>query len=246
MDSGSRLRQAREQLGLTYRDVERASFELASLRGRPEFIVHISRLADIENRGVTPSLYKLYSLAAIYHLDPLEVCGWYEVPITHHFSDGAQLGAPRTHLAAPPATLKVPSRFDPGFDPRRTEYLSRMVEAWGELEGTLFNGNARFRYGYIGTGDNMMEPLLRSGSLVLVDPSRREVLNSGWKNEYERPIYFVETRAGYRCSWCLREGQRLILQPHPLSSRMPESHLYPQEAEVVGQVVGLVMRLPAS
>ena len=48
---GLRLRQSRERLGLTYRDVERASFELAARRGRPELILHISRLADIENRG---------------------------------------------------------------------------------------------------------------------------------------------------------------------------------------------------
>ena len=243
-DPGSRLRQAREQLGLTYRDVERASYELAGQRGRPEFIIHISRLADIENRGVTPSLYKLYSLAAIYHLDPVDVSRWYDVPLTNHFADGTLLGVPRTHLAAPPTVIKVPSRFDPGFDPRRTEYLTRMVEAWGELEGTLFNGKERFRYGYIGTADNMMEPLLRQGSIVLVDPLRREILNSGWKNEYERPIYFVEIRGGYRCAWCLLQGQRIILQPHPLSPRVPESYLTPQEAEVVGLVVGVVMRLP--
>ena len=35
---GFRLRQVRERLGLTYRDVERASFELAARRGRPEFV----------------------------------------------------------------------------------------------------------------------------------------------------------------------------------------------------------------
>jgi hypothetical protein len=56
---GLRLRQSRERLGLTYRDVERASFELAARRGRPELILHISRLADIENRGVVPGLHKL-------------------------------------------------------------------------------------------------------------------------------------------------------------------------------------------
>lgn len=246
MDPGSRLRQAREQLGLTYRDVERASYDLARQRGRSDFIVHISRLADIENRGVTPSLYKLYSLAAIYHLDPLEVCLWYEVPIRRHFEDGNRLFAPETHLAAAPTRVKVPSRFDPGFDPRRTEYLTRMVEAWGELEGTFFNGQSRFHYGYIGTGDNMMEPLLRPGSLVLVDPMLREVLNSGWRNEHERPMYFMELRAGYRCAWCLREGNRLILQPHPLSARVPEAYLYPQEVELIGQVVGVVMRLQTS
>ena len=245
MVPGSRLRLARERLGLTYRDVERVSYDVASQRGRPEFIIRISRLADIENHGVTPSVYKLYTLATIYHLDPLEVCRWYEVPLERHFFDGTHLLAPKTHLAAPPAALRLPLRFDPGFDPRRTEYLSRMVERWRELEGALFNGHPRHRYGYIGLDDHMMEPLLRPGSLVLVDPALQHVRNSGWNNEYERPIYFVDVREGYRCSWCLREGPRLILQPHPLSACAPEARLFPDEAEVVGQVVGVVMRLTA-
>ena len=240
---GSRLRLARDRLGLTYRDVERASYELASQRGRPEFIVRISRLADIENRQVTPSIYKLYTLAVIYHLNPLDVCQWYEVPLQNHFSDGTHVGAPNTHLVAPPTALRLPVRFDPGFDPHRTEYLSRMVETWGELEAALFNGQPRYRYGYIGLDDHMMEPLLRPGSLVLVDPALHQVRNSGWKNEYERPIYFVDVRDGYRCSWCLREGPRLILQPHPLSACAPEARRCPDEAEVVGQVTGVVMRL---
>ena len=240
---GSRLRLARDRLGLTYRDVERASYELASQRGRPEFIVRISRLADIENRQVTPSIYKLYTLAVIYHLNPLDVCQWYEVPLRNHFSDGTHVGAPNTHLVAPPTALRLPVRFDPGFDPHRTEYLSRMVETWGELEAALFNGQPRYRYGYIGMDDHMMEPLLRPGSLVLVDPALHQVRNSGWKNEYERPIYFVDVRDGYRCAWCLLEGSRLILQPHPLSACAPEVRRCPDEAEVVGQVTGVVMRL---
>ena len=242
---GSRLRQARERLGLTYRDVERASYDLASGRGRPEFIIRISRLADIENRDVTPSLYKLYALSIIYHLNPLEISQWYEVPLQDHFTDGAHVAAPNTHLAAPPSSFRLPIRFDPGFDPRRTEYLSRMVERWGQLEAALFDGQPRDRYGYIGVDDHMMDPLLRPGSLVLVDTTVQQVRNSGWKNEYERPIYFVDVRDGYRCSWCLREGCKLILQPHPLSPCAPEIRRYPDEAEVVGQVTGVVMRLVA-
>src|SRR5258707_4779420 len=66
---GLRLRQVRERLGLTYRDVESASYELAALRGSSNFILHISRLADIENRNVVPGLHKFYTLAALYHLN---------------------------------------------------------------------------------------------------------------------------------------------------------------------------------
>jgi transcriptional regulator with XRE-family HTH domain len=99
MPARALLRQARERLGLTYRDVEQASYELAAHRGRPEFIIHISRLADFENNGATPSLHKLYSLCAIYHLDPMEVIRWYDVPFEKNFLDGLGCPAPKTHPA---------------------------------------------------------------------------------------------------------------------------------------------------
>lgn len=245
MFPGLCLRQAREKLGLTYREVERASYDLASQRGRPEFIIHISRLADIENGGVTPGVHKLYSLCAIYHLDLFAVCRWYDVPWDDLFRDGVHAAAPKTHPAAPPRSVRVPLHFDPGFDPRRTAYLTRMVEGWAQLEGVMLNGRAhgRFRYGYVGLEDRWMEPLLRPGTLLLLDPSRHQVQTAGWRNEFERPIYFVDVRSGYRCCWCLAERSRLILQPHPLSPCAPEAWRCPDEAEIVGQVIGVAMRL---
>ena len=70
-------------LALTYRDT--ASYELAAVRGSPNFIMHISRLADIENRNVVPGLHKFYTLAALYHLNPLELFRWFEIPIEECF-----------------------------------------------------------------------------------------------------------------------------------------------------------------
>jgi hypothetical protein len=37
-----------------------------------------------------------------------------------------------------------------------------------------------------------MEPILRPGSVVLVDVSMRRLQENGWSNEYDRPLYFVE------------------------------------------------------
>lgn len=243
MFPGTQLRQVREQLGLTYRDVEQASYELANRHGRPEFIVHISRLADFENAGTIPSLHKLYSLCAIYHLDPEEVCKWYDVPLSGAFASYNSSLAPRTHLAASPRAFRLPVRFDPAFDPRRTTYLTRMVESWADFEApALANGNG-YNYAYIGQDDHWMEPLLRPGALVLIDPNRQKVSAGIWRNEAERPIYLVDIRDGYRCCWCLLEGNRLVLQPHPLSSCAPENYRFPDDAEVVGQVVAVSMRL---
>ena len=243
MNPGLHLRQVRERLGLTYRDVERASYELAARRGRPEFVLHISRLADIENRAVVPGLHKLYSLAAIYHLNPLEISRWFEAPLDEFFGDAASFPSPRTHMISPPTALPVPLRFDPAFDPRRTEVLSRMVERWGSLEGLLTNGNAHHRYGFIGLEDHRMEPLLRPGSIVLVDTALAKIESGAWRTEFDRPMYLVDVRNGYRCGWFNRDGPWLHMQPHPLSRCKPESWRIPEDSVVIGRVVGVVTRL---
>jgi transcriptional regulator with XRE-family HTH domain len=243
METGLRLRQIRERLGLTYRDVERASQELASRRGRPDFILHISRLADIENHCVVPGIHKIYTLAAVYHLDPLQILAWYDVPLNELFVDGAVSGPPNTHLAAPPIAMRTPIRFDPAFDPRRTEFLSRMVQQWGRFEGALDPGEANYRYGYVGLTDRRMAPILRPGSIVLLDVSARGVEETEWATEYDRPLYFVDVRNGYRCGWFHQDRLRLTMQPHPLSHCAPEFWPLPEGAEVIGRVVGVVTRL---
>lgn len=102
------------------------------------------------------------------------------------------------------------------------------------------------RYAYIGSEDYTMHPLLPPGSLVQIDESRNQIQNSGWANEFERPIYFLELHQGYACGWCSLNGGRLILQPHTASPSPPQLFVYPDEIEVVGQVVGVAMRLEAA
>jgi hypothetical protein len=243
MLAGNRLRQVRERLGLTFRDVEQASHELAARRSRPEFIIHISRLADIENHGVVPNLHRLFALCTIYHLDFMEALTWFDLPLSEMYRDGAEFPARQTHPAAPPMLMRIPVRLDPGFDPRWTDDFTRRVESWGYLEPGMLNGKKRYGVAYIGLEDRTMDPLIRPGSLVLVDPERNEVQNGGWSNEFNRPIYFVDSRDGYCCAWCQQEGESLILQSHPLSTCRPRLCRCPAEAEIIGLVVGLAMRL---
>jgi hypothetical protein len=88
-----------------------------------------------------------------------------------------------------------------------------------------------------------MYPLLQPGSFVLIDETRRKIVNTGWTNEFERPIYFLEHRKGFACGWCTLNESQLILQPHPASMCNPEVYSYPDEVEVIGQVTGVAMRL---
>jgi transcriptional regulator with XRE-family HTH domain len=241
---GLRLRQARESLDLTYRDVERGSYELAQRRGRSEFILHISRLADIENHGVVPSLHKLYTLAVLYHLHPSEIAGWYEAPLEHFFSDAIRFPAPKTHLVSPSgeATNEM-VRSRAAVDKQHTEFMSGVAERCGHFAGALGQEGGRYRYACIGLSDRRMVPLLRPGSIVLVDVAIRRFEEEEWSTEYDRPMYFVELRDGYRCGWFQQHGSRLVMQPHPLSRCLPEAWRTPEDAEVVGRVVGVVTRL---
>ncbi|MGD0013342.1 MAG: helix-turn-helix transcriptional regulator [Bryobacteraceae bacterium] len=249
-EAGQKLKRARERLNLRYRDVEEASQRIAERRHSDEFIIALSRLADIENKGTLPSLYRLYSLCAIYRLDPAEVLEWYGVDLSSLPADSlAAVQIERTHLIgfAPDARGEVhaPLSLDPGIDLRRTSYLSRMIQRWGKLPLMLLSGLdlKNHRYGFIGTEDWTMYPLLQPGSLVLIDESRRKITEGGWAHEFERPIYFLEHREGFACSWCHLSGDRLVLQPHPTSLSAPQVYAYPSEIDVIGQVTGVAMRL---
>jgi hypothetical protein len=120
-----------------------------------------------------------------------------------------------------------------------------MVARWGEIPASLLaNFNPRQHIlALVGFEDNTMYPLLRPGAFVLVDGSRRKVEDKEWSNEHERPIYFVEHREGYRCSWCQITQGKITLVPHPMSGVRVETFSFPDDAEVVGQVVGIAMRL---
>jgi hypothetical protein len=59
-EAGRKLKRARDRLKLRFRDVEEASAQIAARRRNDEFIVALSRLADVKQRDM-PSIYRLYS-----------------------------------------------------------------------------------------------------------------------------------------------------------------------------------------
>lgn len=247
-EPGQRLRSARERLHLRYRDVEEASQRIAIERGNDEFTIGLSRLADIENKGTVPSIYRLYSLCAIYGLDFAGVISWYGVDLERLPEDAGKLIGDQTHPVdfhcPPTARVEFPVDLDPSVDLRHTTYLTRHIQAWGRLPILLLNSLdlRRQRYGFIGSEDWFMYPLIAPGSFVQIDETKRRVARDGWAHEHERPIYFLEHRNGYRCSWCTERNGTLIALPHSASNATPEIFRYPGEADVIGQVTGVAMR----
>jgi len=88
----------------------------------------------------TQSLSSTHSL--YLSLGPREVCSGYEVR-SKAFCRQHKFAAHNTHLAAGPQAVRLPLRFD-RVQSDRTEFLTRMVERWGSLEGTLFSRPSRY------------------------------------------------------------------------------------------------------
>lgn len=245
---GKRLRDLRERLGLTLRAVEDASNLLVQAYENPEFSIPPSRLSDIETKGILPSIYRVHALALIYRTRREEILSWYGIPNL----GGAPVAlpnAPRTHIIDKPQLSKekihLPYRLDPAFDERKTVDFGRYVQQWGSVPMKFVEEMAQdqFIYGYIGTGDFTMYPILPPGSFVQVDPAKNRIRKGPWRSDYERPIYFLETREEYRCGWCMLQDGKIILQPHPMSPCELRIMRISQEAEVIGQVVGAAIRL---
>ena len=95
--AGRRLRRKREELNLRVRDVYEASTKIALRLGNDDYEIHIGRLSDIENSGIVPSIYKLYTLCAVYRLDLIDVLEWYGVDLSKLPADAASIGVGKTH-----------------------------------------------------------------------------------------------------------------------------------------------------
>ena len=248
--AGLKLRQIRERLGLTLREVEAVSLEIADAERNTDYVVSTGRLNQIENNGSLPSMYKLYSLAVIYMLSIEEILGVYGINLgkmEEHRRVARQSG---THVFTaevgdPGRLIRFPVRFDPGFRPEKTIFLSRVVEMWGEIPAGLLAtlDLKKYRYGYVGHEDHMMSPLLRPGSIVQIDCDRRRITSGGWLSEYDRPIFFLELRYSYECCWCYQQGREVTLVPHSLSPCAPRTIRIPDDGEVLGLVVGVAMRI---
>lgn len=250
LSAGRYLKEVRNRLGLGLRDVQEASSVLATDEDNEEMYISAARLVQIENESSAPSVFKILSLSVIYGIDFLSLLRCYGVKPdrVHHYR--RKISRELTHLVSSAVhdldtTVSFPMRMDPRFQWETTQLINRAVAIWGEIPAaflTHFNPREHM-YGYVGLEDYTMFPLIRPGALVMIDGNQRRIIQDRWRSEHERPIYFVELREGYRVCWSQLDAGKLTLIPHPVSPVRAQSVSFPDEADVVGQVVGVAMRI---
>src|SRR5271168_4968958 len=84
---GDQLRKLRIRLGITTRDVETLSQIIAEDEKNPEFQISNAWLTQLENSDSVPSIFKMYSLASIYHVKFTDMMLYFGVDlakVAHH------------------------------------------------------------------------------------------------------------------------------------------------------------------
>src|SRR4051794_2634302 len=102
--AGALLRSMRTQLTITTRYVAEVSREIAARLNNEEYSFSHARLVQIENGESTPSVYKLFSLSAIYARPLRELLSLY-IDFAALWGFDAHSHLPQTHLGPVEARL---------------------------------------------------------------------------------------------------------------------------------------------
>ena len=236
---GNTLRDSRLRWKLTLREVEDRSLQLAQQWDNPAYKISASWLDRVERENRELSAVKLIVLAVIYGLTADQMLAM--VPGVHPSNTLDQISLPNSTLLLSRGPLEqyarewVPDTFPSDAVPAATTLLPFD-------EGTL---PAHYRRGVIGRRDRMLEPMIRAGSILLIDTQKRAIASRReWTHEFDRPIYFLITRTEYVSGFCEldRDSKWLTMVPHPLSYETSKRWRFRKEIEVVGTVAAVLMR----
>ena len=240
MPTSQKLKTLRNNRNITVREVEQASRRIAEVKGDKRFFISNGWLAQLENGVSEPSICKLFSLSVIYHVNFIDLLRLYNVDV-----DDKQ----KYESVAEPHLTQLITDNNNGHGGS----LSAIPVASAELSTSLipevelmkapqFSGGEdhvpSIIYGHLGLADFTMYPMIRPGALLKIDTSQNKPTSVSWRNEYERPIFFIELREAYACGWCELQGNQLLIIPHHSSPTSIRRFTYPREAEIVGRVIG--------
>jgi transcriptional regulator with XRE-family HTH domain len=236
---GQKLRDARIKWQLTLRDVEERSSQMAQQRENPAYRISASWLDRVEREDRALSATKLIVLAVIYGLTADELLAM--VPRVSGDNKLDQVSVPNSTQLLSQGPLEEHAK----------QWLpdSLLTDAAPEITSLLPSENGllpiHYRRGVIGQRDRMLEPMVRAGSIVLIDTQKRTIASRReWTHEFDRPIYFLMTRSGYASGFCEldKDSVWLTLVPHPLSYESSQRWRFRKEVEVIGTVAAVLAR----
>lgn len=240
----------RERLGLTVRQVEQLSELVAQAKRSRDYFISNGWLTKLEAGRSKPTIYTLFTLSLIYHISFDELLAVYGVHLNEFITYSQLIKLPHNAIitnipgSRESASLSL-DRHSRKHLLQKTNLLANILAQWGEvpIELVWLLDIEAPLYGFIGLTDFTLHPMIRPGSIVLIDNKENKIVSDAWHDEYDRPIYFLELHTGFACSFCEIDGHQIRLVPHPKSPSSIKQFPYPQAVTVLGRVTGMMTRL---
>lgn len=243
-DVGQFIRQARRRSGLSFREASHRTKIISRFLGDARYFCAPGSLSDYETRKAPPRhIHKLISICAVYFASVTECFKTAGVTIE-------QLGKE----PMPARTLRSSMSREISSGPLRpSSFLTRIKSRFGELPYFLqpfmpdFFGIPELSIRdvfWAGGVRSFLHPYLKRSVVLIVDRRKKIPRSSLACPKWAQPLYVFLLRDGtYLCGTCVRANG--ILAVHPATAgfsgivRLRDR----ADAEVVGQIIGIVRRL---
>jgi hypothetical protein len=242
---GEFLRRARKRSGLSFREASTRTRVIAKALHDARYFCAPGSLSDFETRPLPPRhIHKLTSICAVYFAGAAE------------FLEAA--GVPLDGQGALPMPLHLlgHSERDKGVDlaSKPSRFLHEMERRFRGLPYFLSGVLPAF-FGmpdlsirdvfWSGGAERFVHPYMKGAAFLVVDRKKKIPRSSLSCPKWAQPLYvFLRRDGSYLCGSCTRVND--VLAIHPCTAGLPKLLRLRNrtDAEVVGQVIGIVRRLP--
>lgn len=244
-DVGEFIRRARKRSGLSFREASKRTRVIARMLRDARYFCAPGSLSDYETWKTPPRHFqKLISICAVYFASAAECLEAAGVPLVS------------------PGGTPMPDRFLDDSEPARkrniptgqSNFVTGLRRRFREIPYFLLRAMPAF-FGlpdlsvrdifWSGGVDRFHHPYLKGAVFLVVDRKRKTPRSALACPKWAQPLYVFLRRGGsYVCGSCVRVNGLLVIQPcmagQPKLLRLRNR----ADAETVGQIVGIIRRLP--
>ena len=241
---GEFIQQARKRSGLSFREASKRTRVIAQKLRDPRYFCAPGSLSDCEARKSPPRhIHKAISICVVYFAkaaDFLEAAGVQlsalgQMPIPPRFLEQPQRGK---NIPAAPISSKCMKEIERRFEQLPIFLHGTMPEFFG-----LPDLSVRDVF-WAGGVQQFVHPYLDRAAFLVVDRRKKIPRSSLSCPKWAQPLYvFLRRDGSYLCGSGTRSNETLII--HPCTAGLPKllKLRNRKDAEVIGQIVGIVRRL---
>ncbi len=242
----AQLRTARLRAGLSFHSASELSRSVAKVLGDERYFTSQASLSDYEARNSLPRhIHKLFTLCAIYAIPFSELLNSFGLSL----QEGGAVPIPDQWM--PQSGLWAEAQRE--HDVSSQGFLGPLLARYGTPPFFLRDSIASLLglselslhdVFWVGEQRAALHPALTGALFVVVNHKRRTPPAFLRKSLWDQPLYLLARRNGsHVLASCTLEDHLIVVHPHTGNFIRPERLRNHADAEVVGQIVGVVRTL---